>query len=68
MIKSQATICRIYLPVEYADYLEDKRGWIYGGGRVKQKIKANKIAGKKEWAYLDWIMQERVQEVQDDEI
>ena len=31
-------------------------------------IKANKIAGKKEWAYLDWIMQERVQEVQDDEI
>ncbi len=49
MIKSQATFCRIHLPAEYADYLEDKRGWIYGGGRVKQKIKANKIAGKKEY-------------------
>ena len=58
MIKSQATFCRIHLPAEYADYLEDKRGWIYGGGRVKQKIKANKIAGKKEWTYLDWIMQD----------
>ena len=55
MIKSLATFYRIHFPVEYSDYLEEKREWVYDGSRVRQKIKVNKIAGEKEWTFIDWL-------------
>lgn len=59
MIKSFATFARIYWPLEYKDYLADKK-WIYSAHnnrkRVRQVIKAIIINGGEEYKFIDWSM------------
>lgn len=56
MNKSFATFARIHRPLEYKDYLAERK-WTYSvhnRKRVRQVIKATIINGGKEYKFEDW--------------